>query len=251
MYKHPAVWLLLLTPVMAASDVPPIRFPEPAVVPAPNPAAIPVLGPDQLYVIDSDVELMVGTFPGDLLSVSKETGPLKIRGRFVDGNGKVQTRTYKGKFIVVIEAAGTGRATLVVVPVGAKTETDWIIKPVDAAATPAPPVPDPTPGPGPSPKVDKVWVITVDETGERTPETGKVLNDLAFWKGLQAAGHKYRQLDKDSAEAANKNYLKALQKQNVTLPGVLILDSKGQVLRAAKLPPSTAGIKAMIDEVTK
>src|SRR3990167_9240894 len=71
-----------------------LRFP---VLPeAPNPPS-PKMEParlsgEQLYVVESDTPHLLFASPLGLVGVVEESGPLRIRGRFVDGNGKVETR---------------------------------------------------------------------------------------------------------------------------------------------------------------
>lgn len=135
--------------------VPAIRFPVAPTPPTPEPASpVPVntLTADNMYVIDSDVPLLVFTSPDSLVTVSVEAGPVKIKGRFVDGTGKVETRTFKGKEVYTIEPAGSAAGTveLIVVPVGATKTTDAIRKSIKVNGGVDPP-PGPGPGPGPNP----------------------------------------------------------------------------------------------------
>ena len=106
------------------------------------------LTPDTLYVIDSDVALLVLCSPDGPLKVAGEEGPLRIRGKFADGTGKVETRTYKGKFIYTVDVAEgkSGRCELLVIPKGVQDEKEVIRRLIDANSGPQPP-PDPPPPP--------------------------------------------------------------------------------------------------------
>lgn len=154
----------------SVSAAPDIRFPV-APVPAPSPAPVAdlsTLSGEQLYVIDSDAPLIVLASPAGLVRVTEDTGPLKIRGRFVDGGGKVETRTFKGKHLFTVEAVGTGRVELLVVPVGATKEADVIRKTLDVDAQnpipppkPVPPKPEPPKPDPPAPAPDAALVAAL------------------------------------------------------------------------------------------
>jgi hypothetical protein len=115
----------------------------------------------------------------------------------------------------------------------------------DPGPPPVPPAPDPKPKPDPKPApAGPFWLIVVEETGDRTPETAAVLGDSAYWLALRAKGHKFRFYDKDSADAKDKGYGKAVG--DTTLPALLILGADGAKVNAVPLPKSTAGIDALI-----
>ena len=121
------------------------------VAPAPDPAAALKLTPDLLYVIDSDVPCLVLASPAGLVSVTEEAGPVRVRGRFADAPNKVESRTFKGKAVFTVEAVGTGRVELLVVPVGAAKADQVVRRTVDVDAGQGP-IPPPKPGPKPDPK---------------------------------------------------------------------------------------------------
>lgn len=117
--------------------------------PAPTPSApikfATLNGPitaDTVYALDFDADVMVNAYPAGIVNVVKEAGPVKIRARFADGDGAVQTKTFKGKTVISLEPLATGTVTLVVVPVGAKTEAEWKTQSIDVdmgkGPTPAP-----------------------------------------------------------------------------------------------------------------
>jgi len=123
--------LLFALPVYAtdppAKDV--IRLPQIRQDTAPQPMPVAVdstvrLNPDVIYVVESDVDCLVFLSPGGSVKVTKETGPLRFRGKFADGNGTTETRTFNGKFLFLFDAIKDGRDELIIVPVGAKAETD-------------------------------------------------------------------------------------------------------------------------------
>jgi hypothetical protein len=161
--KRLALVLLILLPMsfaLAADPTPPpvpIRLPAAPVVPTP-PAPVPspltptVLTADLLYVIDSDVACLIRTSPAGLVDVASDTGPIKIRGKFVDGTpGKSETRTYSGKFVYTLTAAATGKCELLIFPVGATKDSDIISRLLDCQLAPLPPPVPPIPPTPPTP----------------------------------------------------------------------------------------------------
>ncbi len=109
----------------------------------PNANAPVSLSEGQLFVIDSDVQLIVLSSPAGILSSTADSGPVKIRGVFVDAPGKTSTRTFKGPFVYTVDVLATGRAELLIVPVGANvkqlTEDNVVRRTIDANLGPKPP----------------------------------------------------------------------------------------------------------------
>lgn len=134
------LFLLLTTPLLGQEG---IRFPSQPPPPAPSPNAVAKLAPHMFYVIDSDVSVIVTASPLGIVQVTEESGPIKVRGLFVDGTGKTETRTFTGKHIFFIEAAGTGVCEVLVIPVGAKKATEILRRTLsvqgDAPDEPTPP----------------------------------------------------------------------------------------------------------------
>lgn len=226
-----AFFVACTTLFAAADPAPPVRFPAAPKVdpppPVPTPDGVPTrLDSGVLYVVDSDVDLMVKAYPVGRLKVTTVDGPLTIFGRFVDGKGANEVRKFAGKKVVIVEAEGTGEATLVLVPVGAKSASEWLERSIAANVAPLPP-PDP-PGPKPpDPKppgpVASFRLIFVYESGnsltapERAILFGKVVED---WATANCTGGKagWRRRDKDApgeADPTMKAFWDAV-KPNVT-----------------------------------
>lgn len=124
----------------------PVRFPAAAVAtPAPQGGVI-TLSPGEVYVIDSDVELMTKCYGKGKLKIESESGPITFRTKFVGGNGSpLERKTFTGKYVTSITADGDGVVTLVIVPVGAKSTSEWIEKEFKVTATGANPIEPKTP----------------------------------------------------------------------------------------------------------
>lgn len=103
------------------------------------------------------------------------------------------------------------------------------------------PEPDPDPDPKPDPKPDgPYWVIVLEETGERTPETAKILADTAFLKSLTDAGHKWRTYDEDHADA------KSFAALTTHRPALIVLTLSGEVVHTVPMPKTAAEITELL-----
>lgn len=133
--------LLAILMSMQATD---IRFPERE--PTPEPDAAGVIGevrPDEWYIIESDAALIAITSPAGIASVAADSGPLKIKGKFADSDGRTETRTYSAKHIYTVEAVAAGKCELILIPVGVTGEAE-LVRQMLAVVGPRPP-------PGPKP----------------------------------------------------------------------------------------------------
>lgn len=232
-------------PMVAEPPTPPPPMP----VPVPKLIEVPVLKSDNLYVVDSDVELLVVDSPEGSLKVSFMDGPVTIRSKFIDGE-RVETRTYKGKFVYLVEGARDGAAELLVFPLGGKP-SDLIRKKivVQTGVTPPKP-PDP---PKPPPDVDPLpitgfRVIFIYETSpspKYTAEQNNILNSTAISTYLNSKCVKsakgqpeWRRWDKDIKAEDMKKETDTLQKLWVatkpkltTLPAMVVVnDTTGEVI---------------------
>lgn len=212
--------------------------------PPPVPASVSSLSGDSLYVVQSKTPLIVRPHPLGLVKVTAEAGPLTVRGRFVDGTGGVETRKFSSPNVYILEAAGSGRVEIDLIPVGVKAEADIVAVAldVDAGQGPRPP-PKPDPDPKPTP-VAAAWVIVVEQTEQRTPAVAAVLSDVAMWKRIEAKGVKWRVYDADSPDAKAKRYDAVAAP--IGLPCVILLDATGAVVGAYKLPTKSADLEGLV-----
>lgn len=166
----------------AAPTPPPVSIKFPDLQPTPGPKPTPVdpavnakLTVDVLYVVQSDTPFLLFASPPELVSITKEAGPLRVRGKFIDGAGKTETRNLTGKFIAIVEAASSGKVELLAVPVGADVESLAIRKTIDVDAgqgpipPPKPPEPKP-PEPKPPEPVKSFRVVWVFESANTIPQ---------------------------------------------------------------------------------
>jgi hypothetical protein len=249
---------------------PAVRLPvAPAPVAEPKRPTPPVpvsrLGLDQLYVIDSDYDLLVLDSPQGVVRVTEDAGPLRVRGRFVDGTG-VETRTFRGKEVHVVEAVKTGKVELLVIPIGKKDvvlpgDIIRVTLDVDAGEGPRPP-PEPKKPDDPEPKkpdepsgptAKRVVVVVVEESQVRTTSQGKVLADPAYRDWVKAGGHDLEILDKDDPVVRTNGYQPFVNR--VGVPAVLVFDADRTgpqlPLREFRLPATAAEFLAETKRAVK
>ena len=162
-----AVFILAFfaTPAVA-QDKSPIRLPviRGESIPQPMPSSTDVtIAADTWYVVEADVEMLAFASPGGAVKVSRETGPIKLRGKFADGKG-VETREFKSKYLLLVDAVKDGRDELIIVPVGAKSETEAkrVFLTVGKMPQPPPDI-DPKPTPG---EIKSFRVLLIIESGQ-------------------------------------------------------------------------------------
>jgi hypothetical protein len=238
--------LLSLATVLSAIAVtlaapPEVKFPEVS-APTPAPAAVATLTADRLFVIESKEKLVILSSPAGMVKVTAEAGPLTVFSRFADGGDRAEKRTYQGPFVFLLEPIKSGECELLVIPEKVTGEGDILRRQLKVEAGE---------GPRPPPKPDPVitdrlfWVVAVEESADRTPDTAKVLGDLKYWQSLL---HKWRHYDRDSE--AGKGYAKKAGEKNVTLPALLLYaenaKSGDEPVAVVPLPKSTAGVSETI-----
>lgn len=144
--------------------------PRPIIEPT-DPQIISEIRQDEMYVLESPVELFVLTSPAGVLSVDATEGPIRVRGKFSDGSGKLETRNYTAPWVYFVTAPGKGKAELILVPKGVNLESDIARQVLTVVGTgPNPPPepdtdPDVEPDSGPVP-VKSFRVIFVKESGQ-------------------------------------------------------------------------------------
>lgn len=130
---------------------------------------IGTLSADQFYVIESTAKLITLSSPEGLVSFEETPGPIRVRGLFVDGSGKIETRTYNSPYVYFVTAVASGKTELILIPEGVTSQDDIVrqvltvsgigprpgpVDPVDPDDPPIPPVDPPILG-----KENRVLVI--------------------------------------------------------------------------------------------
>jgi hypothetical protein len=205
-----------------------------------------------------DVPAKLTVQPGQLVRVTvKGDAPLGTLKNFTDEEafwGELVSP--KGQRQFVFQAPADGRRSTYVVGWWTKGEADGVSTTITVEGGKADPWPGPSPEPKPGPQPDPspkpapvagtLFVVVVEEAGDRgkNPDAARVLNDLAFWQGLKSRDVLYRFYDDDAADAARLGYLPHATKAG--LPALLTLDRGGKVLDARKLPATTAAIDTLL-----
>lgn len=248
---------LILSVVCAEPPASPIVLPvvEQPAVPKPvpvQPGTPVVLTPDSLFVIQSSVECLV--FPANdngTFKVMKDTGPLRIKGRFAEKPYEIQTKNFTAKFLYIVESGKAGQDGLIIMPVGAKAETEAKRVLFQVGQMPIPPPVDPVDPVDPvvPVPVKSFRVIFVYESGATyTAQQNGVLYGKAVSDYLTAkttpegnlAG--WRRFDKDQTADNEQPTMKALwQAVKPKLTGmpcmVVEVNGKAEILT---LPSTTA-----------
>jgi hypothetical protein len=252
---HTVLFLMLLPLTFQEKEQPSVQFPLVVQPVPPIPAQVTKLTGNQIYVITSEVPCFVLASPNGLVNIAEDVGPIKIRGVFVDGNGKIETRTYRQKQVFLIEANGKGTVELLVVIVG-KTKAAEVLRKtveVDNGQGPIPP-PDPPNPPNPPIPVAGLRVLMVEETSQRASLTkgqqlamfGKVTRDYldshCVKDGQQPA---YRILDKDvNMSSDTKAWQDAMARPRTALPWMYI--SNGANFWEGPMPANIEDITALL-----
>ena len=245
---------------LSVSADPGIRLPElSAPTPMPLPAsAVSKLAADEWYIVDSDVPLIVLASPEGVVTVTEDAGPLKLRGKFADGAGKVESRTYKGKSVFTVEAVQAGRVGILVVPVGgdAKSVIRRTLEVTGARPPPIDPIPapKPQPKPDPTPYVGKFSMVVIEETEMAANNRGSFFADkeLHAYLATRLVG-KPRIADKDVVDSTGQPpkdlapYLNHAKGKG--LPQLYLIAPDGAVLYEGNLPKTPAELIATVKKV--
>lgn len=262
-----------------------IRFPEKTTTPPPvDDGGVTLLDGDQWYVIDSDVECVVKAVPASLVKIVPDTGPIRLKGRFV-GGAKSTTREFSGKYIYTVEPVGVGNVILIITPVGLKTESQVEIRQLDVDATaecgkprppkpkpvppvPQPPTPDPNPPtpapptpvepPAPIPGDGLRILIVYDEMKPLNPghdaiifgaENRKYIDDVTV-VGPDGKKKEWRIFPSKINFADDTLVWKnAMTRPRSSLPWLIV--SNGKTGFEGKLPESEADFKAVVERYRK
>jgi len=231
--------------------------------PTPSPKRLPKfvsdLSEETWLVIESADQIVVTSSPLGHVTVQAEEGPVKVRGKFADGTGKIETRIFSSKYLYFINAIKQGKIEILIFQPSVVTEEKdiprYTLNVMGVAPIP-PPDPDPKPGPEPDPvppepeKSENVRVCIVEDVMNRNPDTAKVLNSLVGWTEFGDKGNQYRLYDKSTQEPAGLTAIADIA--TVPLPAMVVYDLKsGKKLTATALPGSFSGFKTIVEGLVK
>jgi hypothetical protein len=240
-------------PVIDEKDIPEEDLPVPVPRPKRGPEFVSKLNEDTLLVIESASPLMVFDFPEGLVSVEADDGarPMKVKSKFADGTGKMESRTFTSKYLYFVEALKKGEVEMLIIPEGAinKTQSQRHKITVMGLSPIPPPDPDPIPDPDPVPvPTGNVVIAIVEDAQNRKPDTAILLNAMASWNSLKDAGNDWRLYDVATSESKGKQAVE--DAKSAELPAMIIRDKEtDKILRVIPLPKDFDSLKRILSEL--
>jgi len=240
-------------PVIDEKDIPEEDLPVPVPRPKRGPEFVSALTEDTLLVIESTSPLMVFDFPEGLVSVEADDGarPMKVKSKFADGTGKMESRTFTSKYLYFVEALKKGEVEMLIIPEGAINKTQSQRHKITLMGL----SPIPPPGPGPNPEPDpapvptgNVVIAIVEDAQNRKPDTAILLNAMASWNSLKDAGNDWRLYDVATSESKGKQAVEDAKSSE--LPAMIIRDKEtDKILRVIPLPKDFDSLKRILSEL--
>ena len=240
-------------PVIDEKDIPEEDLPVPVPRPKRGPEFVSALTEDTLLVIESTSPLMVFDFPEGLVSVEADNGarPMKVKSKFADGTGKMESRTFTSKYLYFVEALKKGEVEMLIIPEGAinKTQSQRHKITVMGLSPIPPPDPGPTPEPDPVPvPTGNVVIAIVEDAQNRKPDTAILLNAMTSWNSLKDAGNDWRLYDVATSEPKGKQAVE--DAKSAELPAMIIRDKEtDNILRVIPLPKDFDSLKRILSEL--
>lgn len=247
-----------IVPVLDEDDIPEedlVPLPTPRPKPIRTPKFVSDLSEETWLVIESSEKITVTSSPLGHVSIQPEEGPVKVRGKFADGTGKIETRVFSSKYLYFINAIKQGKIEILVFqPKQVVEEEDiprYTLNVMGVMPNPPPdpkPDPGPKPDPAPEPHSGKLLIEIVEDVMNRTPETAIVMNAMSEWNSLREKGHEWRAYHKETGEP---NGIEALKEaESVGLPAMIIRDKETRnILRTIPLPKTIDSVKRILSEL--
>lgn len=235
-------------PVVVVDD---IRWPMEPVTPSPTPMPpkpVLTLKDDHYYIITSEKPIILRAAPKGLVNIVHMNGPQNFRGKFVDGTGKVESRSYTQAHIIEVTSVegAKGTVTLTAIPVGVQDESEIVDKIITVNHAPQPP-PDPEPDPDPEPPVpdgpvNVLFLYESDDPNTREEENVLFSKEIRDWCDANKVG--WRVFDDDVQATTEKpewkSMLSSAKSQSPDLPCMVVFHgSKGVEYPLEKTPKAT------------
>jgi hypothetical protein len=221
-----------------------------------DPKLISTLSVEDWYVVEADVELIALQSPNSVLDIEPAHGPITVRGKFADGTGKIETRTYTSNYVYFVTAMAKGKTELILIPLGVQMESEIVrqeLTVTDGTAPNPPPNDDVNPDPPkpepPQPKAKHVRLAIVEDTLNRSIDTAMVLERVTGWNAFFDAGNQYRLYDLTTGE---KNGQRAIRDAGSTpVPSLVVYNMEtDEVVKVAPLPKTFDELVKMVGGIT-
>lgn len=181
--------------VFSFPEFPGVQVKDPTPPTPVDPSTPPTLRPGLLYIVSSDEDFTLKSYPPGLITIRRVQSPLNIYGTFWDEDGEDE-RTYIQPYLAIVKAVPgkTGDVYLVYTPKvdrGDDAITDMLIR-IGAAPQPPPVIPKPDEPKPDEPKpppvvVDKVKAMVQDITARYStlPAANKPIIAAGFREAAQ------------------------------------------------------------------
>lgn len=221
---------------------------EPDTTPVPSSETIGSLSADQFYVVESDTELITLTSPEGFVDIEASSGPIRVRGLFVDGANKIETRIYSSPFIYFVTAKASGKTELILIPHGVTSQADIVRQVLTVSGGGPKPPPDDDTKPKPQPTVKNVSIAIVEDTMNRSPDMAILMNQMHAWTAFVDSGNDWRSYDLTTGEPKGKQ---AITDLNGPAPGIVIYDKANRtMIHRGNMPATFAEFKTLIGSLT-
>lgn len=109
--------------------------------PAPPADYVPTVLPTEWYVVTSETKFFVRRSDNEKVTATVEQGPIRLKGRFAGGGGKIETRNFSAGWIATIESTekASGRVKLIFIPTNVEDDTKITEQLIDLGVAPQPP----------------------------------------------------------------------------------------------------------------
>ena len=209
---------------------------------------VTTLPADTLWVVESTRVLLVLSSPVGLVSITSDSGPMKVMAKFADGSDTIELRTFDAPYLYFVQAVGKGKTEILIVPVGVSSEAE-ITRQMLTVSGARPPPDDKTDPVPPTPVASHVRLVIVEDTLNRSPETAILLNQLVGWTAFLDDGNEYRLYDQTTGEATGKQA--KIDAGTTPLPAMVIYDkATGAILKVGSLSPTIDELRATIGGLT-
>ncbi len=264
--QQPAKIIFPIVPILNEQQAEEEELLPPVPKPPKPPKFVSDLSEETWLVIESPVPITVTSSPLGHVSIQPEEGPVKVRGKFADGTGKIETRVFSSKHLYFINAVKQGKIEILIFEPNVIVQEKDIprytlnVMGVMPNPPPVPPKPDPNPKPEPpkpdpdpmpEPVSESILIEVLEDPLARNLDTSMVLEALVSWSSFKDAGHDWRVYSVRSPEPLAIEAIALAKEQNVPPPALIVRDKTSRKpLRTLPLPKTFADFKRVLGELT-